>query len=151
MKRIALMTAIIFGFVTTAYAGGYECLNLKGKLSKCDVWVKDGVLHMEYQKKAAKLNKEILGKKITNITGGEYARRRVAESLTAGIIFAPIALFGLFSKKKRDTFAIEFIDKSGNADATMIQMKKKYSPALAAKLQAISGKKIVYEEKVKKK
>lgn len=137
--RTIITTVLVLSFIfpTISFAGAYECLSKKGKLTSCEVWTESGSLYLDYGKGDELI---IPGKKITRLTEGEYARRRVAESIALGILVAPLALFGLFSKKQRDVFAIEYIDSSKNSDATMIQMKKKYSPQLRAKLQAISGK-----------
>lgn len=79
-----------------------------------------------------------------SISKGEYARRRVGESV--GLAFVnPLFLFMLFSKKKRDTYGIEYAIDETTKDAVMIQIKKKYSSALETSLKAISGKPIIEE------
>jgi len=146
LKIVALIMAFIF-FLSTSTAqaqSAYECLNKQGKFDSCNISVESGNLIMDF--KDDSLDKVISGKKIQRLTGGEYARRRVAESVAMGILLTPLALFTLFSKKKRDNFGIEYIDSAGAPNATMIQMKKKYSLSLASQLQSISGKTIEYQE-----
>lgn len=92
----------------------------------------------------SKLNADIPGRNIMALSSGEYSRRRVAESITYGVLLTPLALFALFSKKKRDQFGIEYKTTKGNK-AALIQVKKLYGMGLATDLQAVSGKKIIGE------
>ena len=150
MKIYIFTTLFIFLFVTTAQAAGMSatCLNEKGKATNCIVSHQGGVLIIEYAKKHLKhLDKRIPGKKITKLTGGEYSRRRVAESIITGIVLTPLALFGLFAKKKRDSFGIEYLDDNNNPEATLVMIKKKYGLALKSTLQSISGKTVEYEDR----
>lgn len=85
------------------------------------------------------LNKTIEGKQIKRITGGEYSRRRVAEA----VLLTP---WLLFSKKKRDTFGVEFTNTDGKPDSVYITTKKKYGHAIKTMLQSASGLEVVEEE-----
>ena len=60
-------------------------------------------------------------------------------------------LFVLFSKKKRDTFGVEYTNGEGKTDVALIQVKKKYGMMVASSLKAISGKDIEYETAAKEK
>jgi len=66
-------------------------------------------------------------------------------------LVAPIALFGLFSKKKRDIFGVEYMSESGMPDSTLISVKKKYGMSVKTLLQTVSGKNVEYEETTDKK
>lgn len=122
-------------------------MNTKGKFSNCNVEVNDGTLYVAYNsKKWRKLDKTIPGNRITALSGGEYARRRVAESVTSAVLLGPLFLFALFAKKKRDNFGIEYMTDNGNKDAVLVQVKKKYGFALRQQLETISGKKIVMKD-----
>lgn len=154
MRRIICLTLVfIFGFssASNAYIQG-TCLNKSGKLSDCKINNNNGVLEIRYDNKSqAEMNKDISGNKITKLTGGEYARRRVLESVALGVLLTPLALFGLFSKKQRDTFGIEYKTEKDTPDATMIAVKKKYGMSLKSMLQSISGVVVEYDEKAAKK
>lgn len=124
-----------------------DCLNEKGKMSKCFVENNDGNLIIEYKKKKEfHLNKTIPGDNVTRITGGEYAKRRVGTAVALGILLTPLALFTLFSKKKIENFGIEFTNANGQPDATLIQVKKKNSWGMKALLQSATAKEIEYPE-----
>ncbi len=150
MKRIVCLTVcfLLLMSSTASYAYEAECINKKGKFSSCKVEIDNGVLTVAYKSKSLKeLNRTISGDSITALAGGEYARRRVAESVATAVVLAPVFLFMLFAKKKRDNFGIEYMTANGMKDSITIQTKKKYGFAFAQELQAISGRTIVYEDK----
>lgn len=129
-----------------------QCLNDKGKTSACTLDNQDGNLVIKYKmKNQSHLDRVIPGESITRLTGGEYSRRRVAESIAAAVIFAPVALFGLFSKKKLDNFGVEYLNDKKKPESTLIQIKKKYGEAVKSMLQSISGQEVVYQENKSKK
>ncbi len=124
-----------------------QCLNHKGKFSGCRVNIENSRLQIEYEpKKEQDLNIDIPCENIKSLSAGEYARRRVAESIGGAVLFGPLALFMLFSKKKRDQVGIEYITENKETKATMVQVKKKYGLALKSELQALSGKEVREEE-----
>ena len=128
------------------------CLDKKGKTSPCKVDNQEGNLVIEYKSKSnADLNKTIPGRKITALTSGEFSKRPVAGAVAAGVLLSPVFLFTLFAKKKIENYGIQFIDAKGNPDSTLIQIKKKYSEAMRAMLESISGKSTVVIEPEKKK
>lgn len=152
-RMIALMTAFFyFSGISLVHATmNYDCLDSKGKFKSCHVAVENGNLVMQYSKSLSQLNKTIPGKNITGLTGGEYARRRVAESVAMGILLTPLALFALFSKKKRDQFGIQYKNDEGVSNVTMISTKKKYSLSLKTQLEGISGLTVQYAPAPEKK
>lgn len=88
-------------------------------------------------------NLEIAPQNVTTLSYGSEASRRVALWLTLGIVLTPIALFGLFAKRKNHYIGIEYKDDQGKAGAIMIRAdKKEYMPLLAS-LRSITGKKII--------
>ena len=148
MKK-AISVLVLFFFMISSlpcYAYEAECINDKGKFSNCDVVIDKGVLDIDYDSKAwDHLDQKIRGDQITVLSGGEYARRRVAESIGSAVLLGPLFLFVLFSKKKRDNFGIEYVNADGTKDNILIQMNKKYGFAFGQELQTISGKTIVME------
>ncbi len=150
LKRTALIVLCTFAFSHASQASQYgaKCLNHKGKFDKCNIDVTADTVKVSYKSKKNKdLDVEIPGKNITALSAGEYARRRVAESVTMAILLTPLALFTLFSKKKRDHIGVEYLDASGKPKGTLFEVKKKYGMALKTELKALSGKEI--EEKKK--
>ncbi|MBX7149416.1 hypothetical protein K1X76_10080 [bacterium] len=152
MKKIILCLLSVCLTTSPVFAGiQAQCTNFKGKTSPCTIDNQAGNLVVTYKSAAnASLNKNIPGKNITGLSGGEYARRRVAESVTTAILIAPVALFMLFSKKKIDNYGVEYIDKDKKPASFLIQCKKKYSMTLQSLLQSISGKQVIFQETGKK-
>lgn len=168
MKKTKIIALIAAGSLagssivgTPALATVYKanCINQKGKFTDCKVDVSEKTLTVTYQGKRFKeLNRTIEGEKITRLTGGQYARRRVAEAIagsvllvgTGAILFPPAALL-LFAKKKRDQFGVEYQNPEGKSEALMISIKKKQGLALALDLRKISGRQIAFEDGKKKK
>lgn len=148
MKKLfclSLCTVYLFS-TTVCMAFEAECMNTKGKFTGCKAEVNDGNLSVHYKsKKWQELDKIITGDQITALSGGEYARRRVGESIGSAVLLGPLFLFMLFSKKKRDNFGVEYLTEAGTKDAVLIQVKKKYGFALAQQLKTISGKEIQME------
>lgn len=85
---------------------------------------------------------DILPKNVTGLSYGTEASRRVALWLTLGIVLTPIALFGLFAKRKNHYIGIEYKDVEGKAGAVMIRAdKKEYMPMLSS-LRSVTGQKV---------
>lgn len=143
LSLVLLLTFTSETVLAAAFKG--ECLNAKSKMTDCKLDINDEILTITYDsKKNVELNKTIAGKSITRLSGGEYARRRVGESIGSAVLLGPLFLFVLFSKKKRDTFGIEYKKDDGKTDVALVQTKKKYGMLLAASLKAVSGKDIEY-------
>ena len=149
MKRsLSLCVAVIFFFTSvSSFAYNAECLNGKDKFSDCTVDIGDGNLTVKYKSKTWKeLDKTISGNQITALSGGEFARRRVGASVATALLVSPLFLFMLFSKKKRDTFAIEYMKADGTKDNVLLQLKKEYGFMFGQELKTISQLDIVMQQ-----
>jgi len=143
----AVLSALFSHHIAFATQYDIECLNHKGKFSDCEVSIEDQKVDVKFDGKSNKdLNVTIPGDKITELSAGEYSRRRVGESIAGAVLFAPVALFALLSKKKLTHIGVEFTDEDGTPRSTLFQIKKKYSMALKTELKAISGKEITEDE-----
>lgn len=160
MKQKALLIILIFTFLYSSIiqAATYEgeCLGPKGKFKKCQLdFDKNENLVVTFKsEKYIEFNQQISGKSIKGLTGGEYARRRVGESIGTAIALGPLGLFMLFSKKKRAQFGVEYERENGKMDSFLFQVKKKYGLMVGTSLKSISGLEIDYggeEEKKSKK
>ncbi|OGQ04256.1 MAG: hypothetical protein A2979_00020 [Deltaproteobacteria bacterium RIFCSPLOWO2_01_FULL_45_74] len=152
-KKLCAFIVMIAFLGSTSFAAVYdaECLNTKGKMAECKVAISNNTVSIQSKRKRdAELNRTIAGQKISKITEGEYARRRVGEAVAGSIVFLPLALF-VFAKKKKDQFGIEYTDENGQAGAALISVKKKYGIPLARELNSISGLEIVFDDSGKKK
>jgi hypothetical protein len=150
----ALLMIFTFGFCESVYATIYngECINEKGKFKNCSLeFTENNSLKITFKSEKDKnLNKEINGDKITELTGGEYAKRHVGASVALGALVAPVFLFLLFAKKKRDQFGIGYLNADGKTQATLVQVEKKYGLGMTASLKAISKLDIDYGPETEK-
>jgi hypothetical protein len=91
---------------------------------------------------------EISPKSVTTLSYGGEASRRVGLWVALGIVLSPVALFGLFAKRKNHYIGIEYKDAEGNAGAVMVRADKKEYMALIASLRSVTGKTVLgYQEK----
>ena len=142
MKKVILV-ALLVSNVAFASAYDMECLNVKGKFSKCSVTMDNGSLDVKYRSKSEQgLNVTIPAQNIKALSAGEYSRRRVAEA----VLFSP---WLLFSKKKRDQVGVEYAAANNNPKGILFSLKKKYGMSFKTELKALSGKPI--EEEASKK
>lgn len=95
---------------------------------------------------------EIVPQHVTAVSYGKEASRRVALWVTLGIVLTPLALFGLFAKRKNHYVGIEYKDSEGKPGAILIRAdKKEYMPILVS-LRSITGQKILgLDDKPRKK
>ncbi len=156
LYTLIVSSITLFTFCSASFASTLKvkakCLNDKGKMVKCTVNTDGHDLEIDYKsKKYSHLDTRIPAEKIQHISMGEYSRRRVGESIALGILVSPAALFGLMSKKKRDTFGIEYQDTQNKSSMAYIHVKKKYGHALKTALQSITGQKVALETSIAEK
>lgn len=156
LSTLTISLATLFAFCSASFASSLKvngkCLNENSKMVKCSISTDGNMIDIDYKaKKYSHLDTTVPAEKINRISMGEYSRRRVGESVALGILVSPLALFGLMSKKKRDTFGIEYQDAKDQPNMSFIQVKKKYGHALKTALQTSYGKEISLEESVAKK
>ena len=84
----------------------------------------------------------IVPKDVSALSYGTEASRRVSLWLTLGIVLTPIALFGLFAKRKNHFIGVEYADPAGQKGAIMIRADKHEYRAMLASLRSVTGKKV---------
>lgn len=159
MKRmISLLILIAYSVPCLSYGFDAECLPVTAQnqdsFKRCDIEFQDNSLVVTYDfAKNKEFEATIPGDKISGLSGGEYSRRRVGESIAGAVLLGPLFLFTLFSKKKRDQFGVEYVTTDNKKSAILIQTKKKYGLGIKTGLESISGKEVDYgpEEKSAKK
>jgi hypothetical protein len=90
---------------------------------------------------------EIPAKKITALSYGQEAHRRVGTMVALGVLVAPIALFGLFHKTRLHFIGIEFTTLDGKGSGVLIQGHKDNYRAIMTALEAASGAPVSVSEK----
>lgn len=152
MKLVTAVVLCSFILSRVVFAGSYnvKCLNTEGKFKDCKVTLDGENVQIEFDSRSDKDGDVIIpAKNIRALTAGEYARRRVAESIASAVLLAPVALFALFSKKKRDHIGIEYTEGTKNK-AVLLELKKKYGFAMKTELESLTGKEIREEAASKK-
>ena len=81
---------------------------------------------------------EIFPSKIVSLGYGQEANRRVGTMVALGIIFAPIALFGLFHKTRKHYVSIEFETEDGKKSAVLLQAHKDNYKSMLVALKGVS-------------
>ncbi|NER02444.1 MAG: hypothetical protein F6K17_07285 [Okeania sp. SIO3C4] len=148
MKKIAILISIATVVLSNnqALAGehGANCLNmLSGQMKDCRIIVSDQNNSLEMNFKSDKIqnaNIKLRGNQITEISTGEYAKKRTKETIGASLVFGPLgALVGLFAKQNRTQLAIEYVDYQNNKNVTMIDIPTKHSEPLMKDLESLTG------------
>lgn len=146
LKQITVLmgsSLIILAQNLPALAGihGAQCLNSEGTVKNCQVNVTNSDLTITFDDpEFATDNTTIPIVDISTISTGEYAKKRMKESVAAGIILGPVGgLVGLLYKEQRVQIAIEFVDSQGEKKVTMIDIPEKYSEPLISDLEQTTG------------
>src|SRR5947209_5478372 len=88
-------------------------------------------------------------KKVTYISYGPAATRRVATWVTLGILVSPVALMGLFNKSVEHYISIEYTSAEGKKEGILLQAHKDNYRNVLAMLRVATGKEIEIEKKSK--
>lgn len=121
---------------------GGRCLNTqKGRTENCRINVTANNLALTFNNSELQSeNLTIPVNRIRNISTGEFAQRRIKESIAAGLILGPIGgIVGLLRRQQRTQIAIEFTNSAGQLQVTMIDLPSRYSPPLVADLERTTG------------
>ena len=141
---ISIASVIFTGNIALAGEHGAHCLNMvSGEMKECRIIVspRNNTLEMAFKSdKYQEANVTLLGSKITEISTGEYAKKRAKETIGASLVLGPLgALVGLFHKQDRTQFAIEYQDSQNNTNVTMIDIPTKHSEPLIKDLKTLTG------------
>lgn len=79
--------------------------------------------------------------KVNRITYGQNARRMVGTMIALSLI-SPIALFGLFHKKRSHFVGIEYSTAEGKNGAVLVQADKDQYRAMLTALTGVTGKQV---------
>ncbi len=93
---------------------------------------------------------EIDPNSVTSLSYGQEAHRRVGTMIALSILFAPIALFGLFHKTRLHYVGVEYTDTEGKKQGLLLQAHKKNYRAVIFALQGASGAPVSVAENERK-
>jgi hypothetical protein len=96
---------------------------------------------------AKKVDWKVPYNKITSLSYGQHAGRRVGTTVALGVTTLGIgALPVLFSKKRRHYLTIEYTDQGGAAQAAIFELGKDAIRTTLKTIEVRSGKKVEYED-----
>ena len=88
---------------------------------------------------------------IIDLEYGQKVGRRVGASIATAILLTPVALFMLFSKKRKHYLTIGYTDAKGKEQVAVFEVGKKRIRTLLPILETRTGKKIIYQDEEAKK
>lgn len=89
-------------------------------------------------------------KQVTGLSYGQEAHRRVGTMIALGILLAPLALFGLFHKKRDHFIGIEYDIEDGKKAGLLLQGHKDNYRAVLVALRGATGAPIAVAEEDRK-
>src|SRR4029079_10227290 len=78
-------------------------------------------------------------KRVVGLSYGQEAHRRVGTMIALGILFAPLALFGLFHKTRLHYVGIEFTTEDDKKAGLLLQAHKDNYRAVLVALRGATG------------
>jgi hypothetical protein len=86
-------------------------------------------------------------KRVTSISYGQEAHRRVGTMVALAILVAPVALFGLFHKTRLHFIGVQYKTADGKSAGLLLQGDKDNYRAILVALQSVSGVPVSVSEK----
>jgi len=80
--------------------------------------------------------------KVTSLSYGQEAHRRVGTMVALGVLVAPLALFGLLHKTKLHFIGIEYNTPDGKKGGLLLQGHKENYRAVLQTLKSVTGKEV---------
>jgi methenyltetrahydromethanopterin cyclohydrolase len=153
MKRAtSLLLILLFAMPVSVFAGigSHSSLYVGGTVSSIPKGA-DGKLLVDDPAvpsfQAKKADWKIPYDKITALSYGQHAGRRVGTTVALGVTTLGVgALPILFSKKRRHYLTIEYTDQSGTAQAAIFELGKDAIRTTMKTIEVRSGKKVQYED-----
>jgi hypothetical protein len=82
---------------------------------------------------------EIAPKRVTSLSYGQEAHRRVGTMIALAVLVAPVALFGLFHKTRLHYIGIQYTTAEGKNAGILLQGDKDNYRAILVALQGVTG------------
>lgn len=107
----------------------------------------DQALRFEYKLQKTSMMYSIPYGKIVDIEYGQKAGRRVGMAVAMTVLFTPVGLLALLSKKRKHFVTIGYKDAEDKDQVAVFELGKDIVRTTLAVLEARSGKKIEYQDK----
>lgn len=155
MKTARQLLAIWLGFALLAYAQGnsFNKIRYNGGTFQTSVKPKDWGNKLMVTSDVIRLvlkDGQVLDidpARVTGLSYGQEAHRRVGTMVALGVLLAPLALFGLFHKTRLHYVGIEFTDSEGKRSGLLLQAHKKNFRAVLMALRGATGAPVAVAEK----
>ena len=155
MKTGRQLLAIWLGFALLAYAQGnsFNKIRYNGGTFQTSVKPKDWRNKLMVNSDVIRLvlkDGQVLDidpARVTGLSYGQEAHRRVGTMVALGVLLAPLALFGLFHKTRLHYVGIEFTDSEGKHSGLLLQAHKKNFRAVLMALRGATGAPVAVAEK----
>lgn len=85
--------------------------------------------------------------RVTSISYGQEAHRRVGTMIALGILVAPLALFGLFHKTKKHYIGVDYSTADGKRAGMLLQGHKDNFRAILLSLSSVTGQPVAVSPK----
>ena len=89
-------------------------------------------------------------KKVTGLSYGKNASRRIGAYTAAAVLINPLFALGMFKKNKQHFVGIEYETEDGKKGGFLLQAKNDKYRGLLTALKGVTGKEVETEEKEKK-
>jgi hypothetical protein len=120
---------------------------IEGNLNAAD----EKALKFEYTLNNASKLYSIPYDQFIDIEYGQKAGRRVGAAVATSLLFLPLGVFMLFSKKRKHYVTIGYKDEEGKEQVAVFELGKDIVRTTLPILEARSGKKIEYQDEEAKK
>lgn len=158
MKICRTVLPILLIVAILAYARGneFDMIRYNGGTLKTDVSPKDwgnrltvtsGEIMLEL-KDGQKITVD--PKRVTTLSYGQEAHRRVGTMVALGILVAPLTLFGLFHKTRLHFVGIEYTTADGKRAGLLLQAHKNNYRAVLMALRGVTGAPVAVAEEDRK-
>lgn len=147
MKRACQICAMVLCVTVSAYSQGnsFKDIRYQGGTLQTKVHPDDWGNRLTVTSDEIKLDLKdgqtykIDPKRVTGLSYGQEAHRRVGTMILLGILVAPLALFGLFHKTRLHYVGLEFSTEDGKKAGMLLQAHKDNYKAVLVALRGATG------------
>jgi hypothetical protein len=142
-------TGLSIGSKNAAYFGGTITMfdNVTAPIEgRLDTTNPDQLVFVAIDKKSAGKSFSIPYGRIIDLEYGQKAGRRVGTTVATAVLFGPVGLLPLLSKKRKHYLTVSFKDESGKDQVAVIELGKNIVRSTLPIVETRSGKKVQYQD-----
>jgi hypothetical protein len=158
MKRVSQALVVLLSFAVVIYGQGntFDKIRYNGGTIQTKVKPDDWGNHLTVSSEEIKLvlkdgqTLRIDPKRVTGLSYGQEAHRRVGTMVALGILLTPLALFGLFHKTRLHFVGIEFTTEDDKKSGLLLQAHKSNYRGVLMALRGATGAPVAVAEEDRK-